>query len=1709
MSRALAAPVDNAHYVKATLPAIGAVRVEMRIRALIDSTGGNRTLFRTPIGGLTITDAATFISWSSFKAGEAGAIGFAIKDPVFPNTGGVGLPRYLECLVRFQFDPVALRYSVEIWNLLGTDRLVGTQQNGVGGAVVTAANIDAGDWGFGNAGFGADRLGGSIDWIRLYNTVLPLNSAAPVMAPPLAAVVHHAWELEDSLADTVVAGGIPLTWVGGGTPTYEDAIEAPTAAPVLSSATYSTVPDRVDLVFTDPNAAGANEATVDVERRIGTTGDWKRLGFTVAADATGYADTQIAHAVTYNYRVKARNRLGSSAYSNIVAVTTGAGTDTNPTVTENAKVGTAAWTLTNPAIAREIEGYADQVSVNRGGTINLKVSSTQNFNLEVFRIGWYGGLGARRIRNVLAIAGVVQADPTETGTAPAFNYECNWTTSHALATTDADPTEWPSGMYLVRLTQVTSGKQSYIRFVVRDDARRSELYVNDPVLTDTAYNAWPCSGNGNGNMTGRSAYRGPGGVVSAQVCLNRPYGVPTRPDANYGTGAGDFVVQHAVGTGNPRGAGSMINWVRWLEKEGVDVQYGTDLDLHTQQDKIWARCFGMVFPGHQEYVTWQMRATVIAARDYGRHLSFQGANAYYWPVRLQAGPVTGRTNGQVVAWKDNPSDPYALAPAPISNFRYSTSARWRTFGDNPVPEASFIGVQYVGDPADADLTITAAGAAHALMAGTGFAPGSTVPGMVGYEFDQSFGVEPAGTVFLAHTANVQTGQHHDMSVYTHASGAVVFGAGTMQLIWAADDFGVAEGGRISRLSAGVTTFLRNLMGVQRVPTIAEAGSVGGPGVPAKLIMVQQPAGAPAGSEMPTPPIVAVADAAGTIVPGADVRISCAIQSGLGILTGPDFKDTTPDGKGNFQGLAFWGSAPLVLRFTAPGLASVDAAAFTPLAQTGTFDGICELPRVTPNPATPTVFAATTTVSTVAALQAAIDTYAAILDGQAREIRIADGLALDNVALADSVKLRTHTGVSAGIIVIRLNTLPVNVPRRVQPADFDGLTSLSTMTGRGFFATEHNADNYHLVGLHIFQGADGNENTGVVELGDDGSLGQINDTFCPSGIVLDRCWIHGDPAGLCHRAIAQNAKLVTVRYSRLSDCHVNGGYGDANALQMWNTPGGLYVYDSYLEGGDECLIVGGGSPWDESLHPADITLRKCHLGRPKSWKGVWNVKNILDWKNGKRTLIEGCVAENNWASGQDGMALVFKSNDQDNTQPLSGTRDFTLRNFALRNTGGGITFAGHPEAYEVVRSHRMQAYNIVLWNVNTADYDGTGEFFRHANDGHDWSTRHLTFVGGPNDAGGFSVKGTGDPGQHVNRWDMTDSIFARLAGLNYGVVYDGFDPAGVVAFGQMSPLGALARNVFAGLNGNPADYSPNFVAADAAAVGFVNLPGAAALFELGDPSVILPLLKLANTSPYKGLGLAGTDPGADIDAILAAIAGAWVAGEIDGGAAPVVPVATALGMVTQPAGAVAGSPFLTQPRVEVLDQFGARLVTSTAVITANLFSGTGALIGTVAVAAVAGLSAWINLGGDMAGVKVIRFTSPGLSPVDSAPVTVTAPADPGGFTWVSGRRGSPSCGIRSSRAIPSPPRRVQLLGADGTPQQLPPERGALHAARSGWQRHPPSRAVHDRDGEWRPVAYEYQPADTAEFGLCTDEFEVTGPGPTTMKCSRSRIPRTAS
>src|SRR4029077_9608043 len=102
---------------------------------------------------------------------------------------------------------------------------------------------------------------------------------------------------------------------------------------------------------------------------------------------------------------------------------------------ENQKPGTPNWLLTNPSpdvsTNGGIEGYASLTSVNRGGQINLLVNTTDSaYILEVYRIGWYGGAGARRVLGPITVAGTAQAIPPISPLTGLV--ECNWTNPYVL-----------------------------------------------------------------------------------------------------------------------------------------------------------------------------------------------------------------------------------------------------------------------------------------------------------------------------------------------------------------------------------------------------------------------------------------------------------------------------------------------------------------------------------------------------------------------------------------------------------------------------------------------------------------------------------------------------------------------------------------------------------------------------------------------------------------------------------------------------------------------------------------------------------------------------------------------------------------------------------------------------------------------------------------------------------------------------------------------------------------------------------------------------------------------------------------------------------------------------------------------------------------------------------------------------------------------------
>ena len=418
----------------------------------------------------------------------------------------------------------------------------------------------------------------------------------------------------------------------------------------------------------------------------------------------------------------------------------------NPITDENKRAGDRAWELDNPAFHREIEGYASETSVQGGNTFKLMLSADDaQCEVDVYRIGWYGGVGGRLVNGPVTVNTSRQATGTPD---PTTGYlDANWPVT---TTVKVPRSGWASGFYLVKVTGLTSGYQCYVPFVVRESNRSSDLLFTSGVLTYAAYDFWG----------GQCFYSGP---RATRISLNRPY------ERSYG--GGDF-----------------LNWeiqmVRFLEREGYDVTYQTDIDLHHGRN-FHANHKALLFVGHDEYWTSEMRQYTEYAKTFGQSIGNFASNTCYWQVRLEP-DAGGNSDRTVVCYKYDAaaSDPYALKTGSYYKSRITTT--WR----DPIlnkPEAALFGTEYMGDPFYGDMTVTNAN--HWAFKNSGLTNGSVLTGLLGYEVDKVDTASPSGITVLA--SEPTTFGASSMAVYTTPAGGTVFSTGSMQWSWGLDAYGTA------------------------------------------------------------------------------------------------------------------------------------------------------------------------------------------------------------------------------------------------------------------------------------------------------------------------------------------------------------------------------------------------------------------------------------------------------------------------------------------------------------------------------------------------------------------------------------------------------------------------------------------------------------------------------------------------------------------------------------------------------------------------------------------------------------------------------------------------------------------------------------------------------------------------------------------------------
>jgi hypothetical protein len=474
------------------------------------------------------------------------------------------------------------------------------------------------------------------------------------------------------------------------------------------------------------------------------------------------------------------------------------------------------------ALSHEIEGYASHTSVNRGEQIDLFVNTSDpSYTIDVYRMGWYGGAGARKVAGPISRTGVTQVVPSPDASTGFL--ECAWTGPYHLTVPNnpSDPTDWASGVYLAKLT-ASGGKQSYIIFVVRDDARASDLLYQSSFTTYQAYNSWggkslyPSPLSTSTQVTATNSSR------AAKVSFNRPYAPNVfKPEAAAGAGAGEFLTNaHEQVWVLP--AGWEYNTVRFLEREGYDVTYSTNVDTHANPNLLLNhKAFLSV--GHDEYWSWEMRSNVEAARNRTPNpvnLAFLGSNAAYWQIRLEPSGVNGAASRTMVCYKykgnaaenavlgdaNNTSsdDPFYADQDSSNNNR--VTVRWRDPFLGSYSEDRLVGVRYVHNPVDADLIIN--NQSHWVLRGTDLSNGAALYRLLGVEADERGPGSPvaSGDVIAASPYPVPTPEPSPspapttkahMTTYAAAgSGATVFGAGTMVWGWGLDDYNKEIMGRV-------------------------------------------------------------------------------------------------------------------------------------------------------------------------------------------------------------------------------------------------------------------------------------------------------------------------------------------------------------------------------------------------------------------------------------------------------------------------------------------------------------------------------------------------------------------------------------------------------------------------------------------------------------------------------------------------------------------------------------------------------------------------------------------------------------------------------------------------------------------------------------------------------------------------------------------------
>ncbi|HEY1271791.1 MAG TPA: hypothetical protein VGF08_07385, partial [Terriglobales bacterium] len=281
------------------------------------------------------------------------------------------------------------------------------------------------------------------------------------------------------------------------------------------------------------------------------------------------------------------------------------------------------------------------------------------------------------------------------------------------------------------------------------------------------------------------------------------------------------------------------------------------------------------------------------------------------------------------------------------------------------------------------------------------------------------------------------------------------------------------------------------------------------------------------------------------------------------------------------------------------------------------------------------------------------------------------------------------------------------------------------SGDGPIVFASGANHYRLMGLEVTRQAGGLIVYHLISMTQGGTADHI---------ILDRVWVHGTAQDETKSGIgtagSTNLAIVDSTFTDLHCIALTGACTDGNAIGggNGNSPMGPYkIVNNFLEAGGESIIFGGSQA---TQTPTDIEIRRNHLFKPLTWmKGQpgfvggadgspFVAKNNFELKNAQRVLFEANILENSWGGfTQNGFSILLTPRNQQaadgsNVCPRCQITDVTIRYNTISHAGAGMQITnGLTGPQGPLDGQRYSIHDIIIDDIDPVKYSGSGNLMQ--------------------------------------------------------------------------------------------------------------------------------------------------------------------------------------------------------------------------------------------------------------------------------------------------------------------------------------------------------------------------------------------------------------